>query len=223
MRVALGSGSRTVGAPVPDESMVLGLAGGVLGRAVGAAGSRPFVVFWPGSLPRAEEVRLDWQVLLFAVAASLVSGLLIRPGAGHARVRPQAGADLAGEARSVAGNSRRRTGCSSLPRSRWRWCCWWRPGCWGARCCACRRSTPAMNVRNVLIARTALSPSAFSTPGRTRAAWQDLLDRARRVPGVRGGGDGRYGSDAPGQQSDGLLGDRVGAAGDSSRWRWRRA
>src|SRR5205085_9293633 len=35
-----------------------------------------FVEFWPGSLPRAEEVQLDWRVLVFALAASLFSGLL---------------------------------------------------------------------------------------------------------------------------------------------------
>src|SRR5262249_37407735 len=43
---------------------------------------------------------------------------------------------------------------------------------------------PGVDIRNVLTARTAISPATLSDPGRTRAAWQDLLDRARRVPGV---------------------------------------
>jgi len=37
---------------------------------------RPFVAFWPGTLPRAEEVQLDWHVLLFALGISLLSSLL---------------------------------------------------------------------------------------------------------------------------------------------------
>lgn len=43
---------------------------------------------------------------------------------------------------------------------------------------------PGVNIHNVLTARTALSPSILTNPGRTRAAWQDILDRARQVPGV---------------------------------------
>ena len=42
---------------------------------------------------------------------------------------------------------------------------------------------PGMNVRNVLIARMAVSPGRFARPG-TRATWEDVLERARRVPGV---------------------------------------
>ena len=44
---------------------------------------------------------------------------------------------------------------------------------------------PGVNVHNVLVARMALSPAVLENPARARAAWQDLLDRARRVPGVQ--------------------------------------
>ena len=43
---------------------------------------------------------------------------------------------------------------------------------------------PGVNIHNVLVARTALSPATLRDPGRIRAAWDDILDRARRVPGV---------------------------------------
>jgi len=56
------------------ESVVLGVSGGMLGVLLAAVGIRPFVTFWPGSLPRAEEVQLDWRVLVFAITASLLSG-----------------------------------------------------------------------------------------------------------------------------------------------------
>ena len=76
MRVALGAGRGRLVRQCLTESAVLGLSGGVLGVLLATVGIRPFVVFWPGSLPRAEEVQLDWHVLLFALAASLASGLL---------------------------------------------------------------------------------------------------------------------------------------------------
>lgn len=40
------------------------------------------------------------------------------------------------------------------------------------------------NLHNVLTARFALSPSAVADPSQIQSAWQDVLDRARRVPGV---------------------------------------
>jgi len=76
MRAALGAFRSRLIRQCLTESAVLGLAGGALGVLLAAIGIRPFLTFWPGSLPRAEEVQLDWHVLLFAVA--------FRTGAGFA-------------------------------------------------------------------------------------------------------------------------------------------
>ena len=76
MRVALGASRSRMVRQCLTESAMLGLAGGLLGISLAAIGIRPFVKFWPGSLPRAEEVHLDWHVLLFALAVSLLSGIL---------------------------------------------------------------------------------------------------------------------------------------------------
>jgi predicted permease len=43
---------------------------------------------------------------------------------------------------------------------------------------------PGLNIHNVLSAHVALAPGALQSPARIRAAWQDVLDRSRRVPGV---------------------------------------
>src|SRR4029077_6752410 len=44
---------------------------------------------------------------------------------------------------------------------------------------------PGVNTHNVLVTRLALSPSVVTDPARIRADWQDILDRARALPGVR--------------------------------------
>src|SRR5207249_62289 len=70
-RVALGASRGRLVRQCLTESAVLGLSGGALGVVIASVGFRPFVQLWPGVLPRAEEVQLDWRVLLFALTASL--------------------------------------------------------------------------------------------------------------------------------------------------------
>jgi predicted permease len=107
MRVALGASRSRVVLQCLTESALLGLVGGALGIALAAIGIRPFVTFWPGSLPRAEEVHLDWHVLLFALAVSLFSGILF--GLAPALRIPARSLDntLRSGAKTIAGTSRR--------------------------------------------------------------------------------------------------------------------
>src|SRR5262249_54947583 len=107
MRVALGASRGRVVRQCLTESGLLGIAGGAIGCVLAAIGIRPFVTFWPGSLPRAEEVQLDWRVLIFAVAVSLISGLLF--GLAPALRAPfrQLERVLRAGSRTVTGSSRR--------------------------------------------------------------------------------------------------------------------
>jgi putative ABC transport system permease protein len=144
---------------------------------------RPFALFWPGGLPRVQEVQLNWRVLLFALAVSLVSGcssVWPRPCA-----RPRAisnGRCAPDRERSPAAP----IGCTA-PSSR-RDCHRRRPagfrGIAGKNHAAMSSLDPGVDIHNVLTARTALSPATLADPERTRVAWKYLLDQARRVPGV---------------------------------------
>ena len=44
---------------------------------------------------------------------------------------------------------------------------------------------PGVDIHNVLVTRMGISPGALSHPEQIRAAWQEVLERARRVPGVQ--------------------------------------
>ncbi|MDR3698224.1 MAG: ABC transporter permease [Candidatus Sulfopaludibacter sp.] len=184
MRAALGAGRGRLVRQCLTESTVLGLCGGVLGIALAVIGTRPFVAFWPGSLPRAEEVHLDWHVLVFALAASLFCGFLF--GLAPAlRVPTQAlERTLRAGARSVAGHSRRLHGsfvAAEIALAVVLLVC---AGLLGRTLLRLSSLDPGLNVRNVLTARTALSPATLPYPAQIRAAWDDVLERARQVPGV---------------------------------------
>ncbi|HEY2495990.1 MAG TPA: ABC transporter permease [Candidatus Angelobacter sp.] len=184
MRVALGASRSRLVRQCLTESALLGLAGGLLGILLATAGIRPFVVFWPGSLPRAEEVHLDWQVLLFAVAISLFSGLLfgLAPAL-RAPVRDLEQVLRAG-GRTVTGGARRLHSSFIISEVTLAVVLLVAAGILGRTLLRLSSLDPGLNFHNVLVTRMALSAATLADPPRTRAAWDDVMDRARHVPGV---------------------------------------
>jgi predicted permease len=184
MRVALGAGWGRLARQCLTESAVLGLCGGLLGVLLAAMGIRPFVEFWPGSLPRAEEVHLDWRVLLFAIGVSLLSGLLF--GLAPALRVPMRNLEqtLRSGARGIAGSSRRLHGAFVISEIVLAVVLLVSAGMLGRTLLELSFLDPGVNVHNVVTARFALSPGTPANPEQIRAAWQDVLDRARRLPGV---------------------------------------
>jgi predicted permease len=146
---------------------------------------RPFVAFWPGGLPRAHGIHLDWRVLLFTLILSLASGLLfgLAPAL-RAPVRELEQALRAG-ARTVAGGTHRLHRAFVASEIATAMVLLVAAGMLGRTLLRLSALDPGVNIQNVMVARTALSPATLADPGRTRAAWRDLLDRARRVPGVQ--------------------------------------
>jgi predicted permease len=185
MRVALGAGRGRLVRQCLTESAALGLCGGALGVLLAALGIRPFIAFWPGSLPRAEEVQLDWHVLLFALAASLASGLLfgLAPAL-RAPVRELEQTLRAG-ARTVVGNSRRLHGAFVISEIALAVVLLITAGILGRTVLRLSSVNPGIKIHNVLAAHVALSPGVLQKPAQIRADWQDIVDRARRVPGVQ--------------------------------------
>jgi predicted permease len=184
MRVALGAGRSRLARQCLTESAMLGLGGGVLGVVLAFASVHPFVAFWPGSLPRAEEVHLDWRVLVFAVGASLFSGFLF--GLAPALRVPVRGIEqtLRAGARSIAGRSRRLHSAFVISEIAIAVVLLVSAGMLGHTMLALSSLDPGFNVHDVMAAHFALSPATLGNPEQVRAAWQDALDRARRVPGV---------------------------------------
>jgi predicted permease len=184
LRIALGAARGRLARQCLTESAILGLGGGVLGVIFAFASVHPFVAFWPGSLPRADEIHLDWQVLVFAVCASLFSGFLF--GLAPALRVPVRALDqtLRAGARSIAGSSRRLHSVFVISEIALAVVLLVSAGMLGHTLLALSSLDPGFNVHNVMAARFALSPASLANPEKVRESWQDVLDRAHRVPGI---------------------------------------
>jgi putative ABC transport system permease protein len=185
IRVVLGAGRGRLVRQCLTESGVLGLSGGLLGVLLAAIGIRPFVMFWPGSLPRAEEVHLDWRVLLFALAVSLLSGLLFGLAPALRSPARELEQTLRAGARTVVGSSRRLHGGFVISEIALALVLLVSAGTLGRALLRLSALDPGFDYRNVLVTRMALSTDALANPKQIRTAWQDVLDHARRIPGVQ--------------------------------------
>jgi predicted permease len=76
LRAALGAGRGRLARQMLTESTVLALAGGVLGVGLAAGGLGLLVSFAARFTPRANEIRIDLPVLLFALVVSIATGLV---------------------------------------------------------------------------------------------------------------------------------------------------
>jgi len=76
VRMALGAGRRRLMAEWLLESVLLALIGGAIGTAIAYAGVRLLKTFGPATLPRLPDVAIDGRVLAFALAVSILCGVL---------------------------------------------------------------------------------------------------------------------------------------------------
>jgi predicted permease len=87
LRLALGARATTVLRQAIVESMVLSIAGGVIGLALAAGALRVGVSLLPQTLPRINEIGLDWPVMLFALGLALLTGFLCGLAPAFAAIR----------------------------------------------------------------------------------------------------------------------------------------
>ena len=74
VRAALGASRGRIARALLSESVVLALAGGLLGVVLAQAAIGLLRRIAPAELPRVEDIAIDWMVLLFTVSVSVLSG-----------------------------------------------------------------------------------------------------------------------------------------------------
>ena len=184
VRTALGASRRRILTQLLTESTVYALVGGVLGFGLAWAGTRSLVALAPASIPRLDQIGLDWAVLGYALVTSFTAGVLfgLVPAIRASREAPAETLKEGGRA-SPHGTSRRMRrslvvaevalavimlcGAGMLLRS----------------LVNLQRNDLGFDVRAVLTAK--VSPSAGNyDEARSIAFYAQLLERVRAIPGV---------------------------------------
>jgi putative ABC transport system permease protein len=76
VRTALGASRRRIGAQLLTESVLLSLVGGAIGIALAFLGVDAFTSFGHSSVPRLDQIGIDYRVLTFSVVASVATGVV---------------------------------------------------------------------------------------------------------------------------------------------------
>jgi len=190
VRAALGASRARIARQLLAESVLLSLTGGALGLLLGMVGMRALLAIDTAGLPRIGEggiaVGLDWRVLAFTLAVSLVTGVMF----GLFPALQASRADLTSSLKESSGRSgsgfRQNMarallvvgevalalvlliGSALLIRTAY----------------ALSHVDPGFDTRNVLAMRTSLSGARFQAPGAVEQVVKDGIERLKAVPGV---------------------------------------
>jgi predicted permease len=110
IRTAMGAGTKRVLRQLLTESVLLAACGGALGLLLAIWGKQGALEVVSGSLPRAHEVSLDWHVLLFTFAISILSGVLFGLAPAIRTIRPDLQGVLKEGGRGFSGGKHRAQG-----------------------------------------------------------------------------------------------------------------
>ena len=190
VRSALGASQARLLRQFLTESVLLAIAGGALGLFAAFWAVRLLVAFGPERVPRLQDVAIDPLVLAFAVAASVLTGILfgVAPAWRASRIQLQMALKEAG---ARAGTSRERlrvrdalvvleTACSLLLLVG--------AGLLLNSFVRVLRVPPGFNPNGVLIARTQFDESRYPQAEQCGRAERQIVARLRRLPGVQSAG-----------------------------------
>jgi len=185
MRTALGaSGSRIV-RQFLTESMLLALAGGVLGSLAAFGGTRAALTALPEVLlPRAQEIRVDERVLLFTLITSAMAGVLfgLLPALKASRLDLQAA--LRERGLRSSGAHHRTQGVFVVVEIALALALLVGSGLMIRSLITVLRIDPGFNANNILVARVSF-PVSITTPDHVMAVWRQMSQKFETIPGLQ--------------------------------------
>jgi putative ABC transport system permease protein len=186
VRMAIGASRGVVVRQLLTESLVLALAGGILGAILSVWGARALAALAQEHLPRAGEVAPDWHVLAFAAAVSVLAGVLFGLAPAWQVSRPDLNVALRSEGRGATAGRRRNVyrnllvvgqvtlstvlliGAGLLVRN----------------FLQLRGAAPGFDATHLLTMHIMLPPARYPKAPQMIAFYDELMRQVRAVPGV---------------------------------------
>ena len=189
-RAALGAARRRLVRQLLTESVVLAVAGGILGLILAYGLTRAFAVFAADIMPRGDEVRLDWPVALGTLLLSMVAGLLFGTIPVVRVLRTNLSSVFREEGRSgtASRGALLARGGMVVAQVALAFALLIATGLMLASFQRTLRVDTGFEAGNALTASVALPVIKYTTPESWVVAYQQLLERVRAIPGVQAAG-----------------------------------
>jgi len=184
IRVALGASPGRAVRQLLTESVVLALGGGALGLLLASWGLQGALRALPEALPRAENIHLDGRVLLFALAASLLAGILFGMAPALRISRPDVHETLKEGGRGSSGARHGAQGVFVVAELALALVLLAGGGLMIRSLASLWAVDPGYEARNLLTFSTSFPP--LSSPESIRANWLRIHDALSALPGVEG-------------------------------------
>ncbi len=184
IRLSLGASPWRVIGQLLTESVILGIAGGVLGLALAKAALVMLLKGLADAIPRTDEIALDSRVLLFTASISVLAGIVFGLAPAMRMLRPQLSETLREGGRGSSGARHRAqslfivlqvamalvllVGAGLMIRSL--------AALWGI--------DPGFDPRQVLAFATSMTSDPKATPDQLRAKYREAARQFAAVPGV---------------------------------------
>ncbi len=188
VRAALGASRRRMVSQLLTESLVLGLAGALLGVGIAWAGVRLLVSFDPRGLPRLEEVSVEGTSLLFALGVSLLTALVFGMAPAMHAVRSSVARALKGGSRGRGAGSERTRSALVMAEVAVSLVLLVGAGLLLRSLAALGSVEPGFDTEGVTVARVSLGSADYPQNEDRVVYFEDMLRRLREIPGVRAAG-----------------------------------
>lgn len=185
VRVALGASPGRIIRQLLTECTLLSLAGGALGLLLASWGTRAALALVPQSLPRSEEIGLNWHVLLFTLAISLIAGILFGLVPALKTSRSSIETELRQTGRSLAGSHARAQGIFVVVETALALVLLIGAGLMLRTLFHLWSSDPGFDAHNVVTFSTAGSEQMeHQSPAAIRSYYRQMRDKIAAIPGV---------------------------------------
>jgi putative ABC transport system permease protein len=190
IRAAVGAGRGRIIRQLLTESVLLSLVAGVVGAAVGYAGIRALLSVSPGNIPRigldGSNVSLDWRVLAFTLAVSIVTGILfgLVPALHSSRADLTSTLKEGGNRTGTGARHNRTRALLVTTETALALVLLIAAGLLIRSFIAIRQVNPGLDARNVLTMRMSLTGPRFESPEDVTRAIHEGIRRIRDLPGV---------------------------------------